>query len=73
MFNYEQYEESSKYIKNQMGEINPKIAIILGSGLGVLSEEFEQKSIKKEIDIELNKPKSFNFGTRVHESLRGLE
>lgn len=35
--------------------------------------EFEQKSIKKDISIELDRPKEFNFGTTVHESLRGLE
>ena len=36
-------------------------------------EEFKQKSIKKEINVELDRPKNFNFGTTVHESLRGLE
>lgn len=45
MFIYEQYQESAKYIKNKIGNLNPKIAIILGSGLGVLSEEFEEKLV----------------------------
>lgn len=51
MFNYEQYNESAKYIKNKIGTLNPKIAIILGSGLGVLSEEFEQKTVIKYSEI----------------------
>ena len=36
-------------------------------------EEFQKKSIKKESEVELDRPKNFNFGTTVHESLRGLE
>jgi len=51
MFEYKQYEESSKYIKDKIGEFNPKIAIILGSGLGVLSDEFEQKIVIKYSEI----------------------
>ncbi|MDO5556085.1 MAG: purine-nucleoside phosphorylase [Clostridia bacterium] len=51
MFNYEQYKESADYIKNKIGELKPKTAIILGSGLGVLSDEFEEKIIIKYKEI----------------------
>lgn len=45
MFNYEEYVESANYLKERMGERNPKIVIILGSGLGVLSSEIEDKIV----------------------------
>lgn len=37
----EDYKKASDYIKNKIGSLSPKIAIILGSGLGVLREDFE--------------------------------
>lgn len=43
MFKYEDYLKSANYIKEKMGNKSPKIAIILGSGLGILSEEIEEK------------------------------
>ena len=43
MYNYSNYEESAKFIKGKIGEISPKIAIVLGSGLGILSEDIENK------------------------------
>ena len=51
MFSYEQYQKSAEFIKNRMGKIEPKIAIILGSGLGVLSNEFEEKITIKYSEI----------------------
>lgn len=45
------YNESAQYIKERMGEIKPKIAIVLGSGLGVLSEEIQNKIVIKYQDI----------------------
>ena len=45
MFSYEEYQESANYIKEKIGSLNPKIAIILGSGLGVLKDEFEEKIV----------------------------
>ena len=35
------YQTAADYIRGKIGNINPKIAIILGSGLGVLTEDFE--------------------------------
>jgi len=43
MYSYNDYEESAKFIKEKIGEISPKIAIVLGSGLGILSEDIENK------------------------------
>ena len=51
MFKYEDYEKSAEFIKEKMGDLCPKIAIILGSGLGVLSDEFQEKQIIKYKDI----------------------
>ena len=51
MFSYEEYQESANYIKEKIGSLNPKIAIILGSGLGVLKDEFEEKIVIKYNEI----------------------
>lgn len=51
MFSYEQYEESAKYIKEKIGNKNPKIAIVLGSGLGILADEIEEKIVIKYNEI----------------------
>lgn len=51
MYNYEKYQESANYIREKIGNLNPKIAIILGSGLGVLKEEFEEKIVIKYNEI----------------------
>lgn len=37
----EDYQKAADYIKNKIGSISPRLAIILGSGLGVLTEDFE--------------------------------
>lgn len=51
MFNYKDYEKSADYIREKIAGRNPKVAIILGSGLGVLSEEIEEKTVIKYEDI----------------------
>lgn len=45
------YQEAAEFIKEKMGAISPKIAIVLGSGLGVLSDEIKDKVIIKYQDI----------------------
>lgn len=45
MFVYEDYVKSANYIKEKMGKRSPKIAIILGSGLGVISDDIDDKII----------------------------
>lgn len=45
MFKYEDYIKSANYIKEKIGTRNPKIAIILGSGLGVISDDIEDKIV----------------------------
>lgn len=40
-----------KYIKEKLSDFTPKIAIILGSGLGSLTEEMENQIVIKYIDI----------------------
>lgn len=37
------YLETVEFIKDKIKKYNPKIAVILGSGLGVFSDEFEEK------------------------------
>ncbi|CUT00860.1 purine-nucleoside phosphorylase [Candidatus Kryptobacter tengchongensis] len=47
----ERIKESIKYIKAKTNDLRPQIAIILGSGLGDLAEEFENKMKIKTSDI----------------------
>ena len=51
MFKYEDYENSAEFIRERMKGLKPKIAIILGSGLGVLSEEIKDKIVIKYSEI----------------------
>lgn len=51
MFKYEDYLKSAEFIKQKIGDKNPKIAVILGSGLGVLSDEIENKIVISYKDI----------------------
>lgn len=51
MFKYEDYQKSAEYIKEKIGDLNPKIAIVLGSGLGGLAKEIENKVIINYKDI----------------------
>ena len=52
MFNYEDYEKSAEYIKGKIKGKNPKIAIVLGSGLGGLAKEIKNETVIKYKDIE---------------------
>ena len=45
------YQEAADYIKTKMTNVKPKIAIILGSGLGVISDDIEDKIVLKYSDI----------------------
>lgn len=47
----EKIKESVKYIKEKTNDFHPEVAIILGSGLGDLAEEFENKIKIKTRDI----------------------
>ena len=51
MFNYEDYEKSAEYIKKKIKGKNPKIAIVLGSGLGGLAKEIKNETVIKYKDI----------------------
>ena len=51
MFNYEDYEKSAEYIKEKIKGKNPKIAIVLGSGLGGLAKEIKNETVIKYKDI----------------------
>ena len=51
MFKFSDYEKSANYIKERIKGRNPRIAIVLGSGLGVLSEEITEKVVLKYKDI----------------------
>lgn len=45
------YQKAADYIKSKIGSLSPKIAIVLGSGLGVLTEDFENLITIKYEDI----------------------
>ena len=51
MYKYEDYVKSANFIKGKMENRKPKIAIILGSGLGALSSEITNKVIINYKDI----------------------
>ena len=51
MFKYEDYEKSAEYIKEKIKGKNPKIAIVLGSGLGGLAKEIKNETVIKYKDI----------------------
>lgn len=75
MFTYTDYEESAKFIKQRIGNLNPKIAIILGSGLGVLSDDFEEKVVINYKEIP-NFPEStveWHAGELIIGKLNGVE
>ena len=48
---FENYQRATNYIKSKIGNICPKLAIVLGSGLGVLADEFEDLITIKYKDI----------------------
>ena len=75
MFSFEDYQKSANFIKEKMGNFNPKIAVILGSGLGVLKEEFEEKIIINYKEIP-NFPEStvqWHAGELIIGKLNGVE
>lgn len=45
------YKEVVEYIKQKMGDRKPRVAIVLGSGLGVLSDDIENKVVINYKDI----------------------
>ena len=45
MFSYDDYKKSADCIKEKINGLNPKIAIILGSGLGGLANEIKDSII----------------------------
>lgn len=49
--NFENYQRATNYIKSKMGDVSPKLAIVLGSGLGVLADEFKNLITIKYSDI----------------------
>lgn len=51
MFEFKEYVESANYIEGKMNGQKPQIAIILGSGLGVISEDIENKIVINYKDI----------------------
>ena len=45
------YKEAVQYIKEKIGERNPDTAIVLGSGLGVLKDDIQNKVLIEYKDI----------------------
>lgn len=41
-FTYNEYKTSADYLRSQLGSFTPKVAMVLGSGLGYLAEKVEQ-------------------------------
>lgn len=51
MFEIKDYEKSADHIRERMGDLKPETAIILGSGLGALSEDICSKTVIKYDEI----------------------
>ena len=45
------YKEAVQYIKEKIGDKNPDTAIVLGSGLGVLKDDIQNKVVIEYKDI----------------------
>lgn len=45
------YKDAVQYIKEKIGDRNPETAIVLGSGLGVLKDDIENKIVIDYKDI----------------------
>ena len=50
-FTFEQYQCSAEYIKGRLGGFVPRVAMVLGSGLGYLGDEVEQAIVVPYGDI----------------------
>lgn len=48
---FKDYQIAADYIKQKIGDISPKLAIVLGSGLGILAEDIENPITIKYSDI----------------------
>lgn len=46
-----EYKEAVNYIKERLGDKSPDTAIVLGSGLGVLKDDIENKIVIEYKDI----------------------
>ena len=40
-YTFEQYQQSADYLRGRIGDFSPKVAMVLGSGLGYLGDEVE--------------------------------
>ena len=40
-FTFAQYQESAQFLKHRLGNFQPKVAMVLGSGLGYLGDLVE--------------------------------
>lgn len=38
-YTFAQYQESTDYLKEKLGSFRPKVAMVLGSGLGFMGDE----------------------------------
>ena len=50
-FTFEQYQQSAQAIRDRLGDFSPKVAMVLGSGLGYLGDEVENPIIVPYTDI----------------------
>lgn len=50
-YTFENYKESAEYIKTKLGGFAPKVAMVLGSGLGYLGDEVENATAVDYADI----------------------
>ncbi len=50
-YTFAQYKESADYIRAQIGDFNPKVAMVLGSGLGFMGDVVENPTVVSYHDI----------------------
>ena len=50
-YSFEQYQESARYIRSRIGDFQPEVAMVLGSGLGYLGDIVENPIVVPYGDI----------------------
>lgn len=62
-YTYDDYKESAEYLKKRLGDFKPEVLMILGSGLGNMSDEVEDSTENKRILVDYRDIPHFKVST----------